>query len=111
MGWAQRTRCGGGTPRSTPGIITILRVLIGDVNDGTVVVEFSAPVTAAQFNPGDMSDDTVGAGADVVGQALDNSLVYQSDNWTDLIAVGDTWTFSDAVAGVATPQSGVIVAP
>lgn len=110
-GWSQRRRRGGGGPAAPSTGTTILRVLIGDVNDGTIVVYFSRAVSVADFAAGNFTNNTVGGVGTVIGQGEFNSLVVGRPSWEDVESIGDSITYAGTAPGVPTPQTLAITTP
>lgn len=107
---AQRKRRGGGGPPPSGAAITILSVTVHSILAGELYVLFSGPVTAADFDNTQFTDVTVGDQADTITQVDAVTLNFANViDWGGTIAVGDDWTYTDTVPGVATPQSGVTV--
>lgn len=106
--WANRSRRGGGTSLAPPATITITGVVAEDTGAGHIIVTFSAPVSAGDFNANAFTDVTAGNPAEAVSQDTPNSLLYESVFWQDTINPGDAWIYSDTVLNVVTPQNGVM---
>jgi hypothetical protein len=105
--WAQRTRRGGGPGTRPPPTITIINVTV-DTPAGEIDVEFSAAVDVADFTPANFTDVNFVVPADTVNQDVPTILRYTGPLWADNVFTGDTWLFSDLVADVVTPQTGLI---
>jgi len=108
--WAQHRRRGSSRlpPAAAPSLITITSVTVFNSLLGQISVGFSDVVTAADFDPTAFTDVDVGAAGITVVQQGATGLLYA--NLIDFASAtsGDAWSFTDTVAGVATPQAGLI---
>jgi hypothetical protein len=109
-GWSQRRRRGGGGAPAPTATTVITRILIGDVNDGTIVVYFSRVVAVASFAAGNFTNNTVGGVGTAIAQSEADSLVVGRASWEDVEAIGDSITYAGTAPGVLTPQTVAITA-
>jgi hypothetical protein len=101
--WAQRQIRGGG-----PGLelgTQIVRV----VHVSPLVVDsyWNGVVDPAKFGASDMSDTDTGANSGARSQPLNSPTVIRYSSFAPQ-NIGDNWEWNGVVAGIPTPQSGII---
>lgn len=107
--WAEyQRRASTGQPPTIPPVVAILQVHDPGALLGQLLCTFDGPITAALFTPGLFSEDNLGQPADTVAQSGPNALLYSAAAWLGIPMAGDTWTYTDTVPNVLTPQTGTI---
>lgn len=102
--WAQRSLRGGGGPSGAgPPLISILSAVSDGA--GNVTVTFTDDVIAAAFSAAAFADTTLPEAASSIIQGASDELIY---GFGGTPIAGDVYAYTDTVAGVATPQSGLI---
>ena len=93
-------------PSPTP-LASISSALLEDNPEGTVLLHYTLPVTAGNFNPANFSITGLGV-AQFVLQHDATSLDVQALAWSNNLVVGQVVHFAGTVAGVKTPDQGTL---